>query len=88
MAWGAGLNRPVRLDTPEFDEYTENWNLANIKRNDVKQADIAALMSYLIGTNYPANSVGELPLAYIEGSEGQKLEALLNNAESISNNTV
>lgn len=83
VAWGAGLNRPVRLDTPEFDEYTENWNLANIKRNDVKQADIAALMSYLIGTNYPANSVGELPLAYIEGSEGQKLEALLNNAESI-----
>ncbi|KAL3236569.1 mannose-ethanolamine phosphotransferase MCD4 [Nakaseomyces bracarensis] len=83
VAWGAGLNKPVVLDEPVFDNYTENWNLGNIQRNDVKQADIAALMSYLIGANYPANSVGELPLAYIDGSEGQKLEALLNNAKSI-----
>lgn len=84
IAWGRGINKPVRLETPsEPDNYTATWQLDHIKRNDVKQADIAALMSYLIGTNYPMNSVGELPLAYIDGNETDKLHALLQNAGSI-----
>ena len=83
VAWGAGLNKPVKNEVPIYDNYTESWKLADIKRNDVKQADITSLMSYLIGTNYPANSVGELPLAYINDEESQKLEALYNNARSI-----
>lgn len=83
IAWGAGVNKPVYNDYPIFDNYTENWNLGNIKRNDVKQADIASLMSYLIGVNYPVNSVGELPLAYIDNKEEEKLKALYQNALSI-----
>lgn len=83
VAWGAGLNGPVRNEFPIYDNYTESWELGEIQRNDVKQADIASLMSYLIGANYPANSVGELPLAYIDGEESEKLLALYNNARSI-----
>ncbi|CCF59083.1 hypothetical protein KAFR_0G00500 [Kazachstania africana CBS 2517] len=83
VAWGAGLNKPQINKVPIYDNYTESWNLSHIKRNDVKQADIASLMSYLIGTNYPVNSVGELPLAYIEGKETEKFQAFYNNARSI-----
>ncbi|ODQ56735.1 hypothetical protein WICANDRAFT_81570 [Wickerhamomyces anomalus NRRL Y-366-8] len=83
IAWGAGINKPVYNEVPIFDNYTENWQLGQIKRNDVKQADIASLMSYLIGVNYPANSVGELPLAYIDNKEEAKLKALYQNALSI-----
>lgn len=83
VAWGAGLKKPVKNEVPIFDNYTENWHLADIKRNDVNQADIASLMSYLIGVNYPVNSVGELPLAFIDASEEKKLNALFNNAKSI-----
>lgn len=83
VAWGAGINKPVYNDVPVFDEYTENWQLANIKRNDVKQADIASLMSYLVGINYPVNSVGELPLSFIDNKEEVKLNALYKNALSI-----
>lgn len=83
VAWGAGINKPVKNKVPVFDNYTEPWNLADIKRNDVKQADITSLMSYLIGTNYPTNSVGELPLAYIDTADGEKFQALYNNARSI-----
>lgn len=83
VAWGAGLNKPVHNPFPVSDNYTENWELSSIKRNDVKQADIASLMSYLIGVNYPKNSVGELPIAYIDGKESDKLAALYNNARSI-----
>ncbi|CCH60381.1 hypothetical protein TBLA_0C05840 [Henningerozyma blattae CBS 6284] len=83
IAWGAGINKPVKNEVPIFDNYTEGWNLGSIKRNDVKQADIASLMSYLIGANYPANSVGELPMNYIKADESVKLHALYNNAKSI-----
>ncbi|CDO92316.1 unnamed protein product [Kluyveromyces dobzhanskii CBS 2104] len=83
VAWGAGLNEPTKNQVPIFDNYTENWDLAEIKRNDVNQADIASLMSYLIGANYPANSVGELPLQFINAPEEKKLKALFNNAKSI-----
>lgn len=83
VAWGAGLSKPKFNKIPVFDNYTESWDLANIQRNDVKQADIASLMSYLIGANYPANSVGELPLAFIDADEATKLNALYNNARSI-----
>ncbi|CDR45919.1 CYFA0S20e01838g1_1 [Cyberlindnera fabianii] len=83
VAWGAGINKPVYNDVPIFDNYTENWNLGSVARHDVKQADIASLMSYLIGINYPVNSVGELPLDYINASEENKLNALFQNAKSI-----
>lgn len=83
VAWGAGLNKPLKNDYPVFDNYTFTWGLEDVQRHDVKQADIASLMSYLIGVNYPANSVGELPLAYIDGKESDKLHALYKNARSI-----
>lgn len=83
VAWGAGLNGPVQNPKPVYDNYTQGWELSHIRRHDVKQADIASLMSYLIGANYPANSVGELPLAYISGDDSAKLSALYNNARSI-----
>ncbi|SCU99633.1 LAME_0G04434g1_1 [Lachancea meyersii CBS 8951] len=83
VAWGPGIKKPVINSSPVYDNYTQGWNLSHIKQNDVKQADIASLMSYLIGANYPANSVGELPLAYIDGPESNKLKALYANAKSI-----
>ncbi|SCV03486.1 LANO_0G04434g1_1 [Lachancea nothofagi CBS 11611] len=83
VAWGPGIKKPVMNEVPVYDNYTQGWNLSQIKRNDVKQADIASFMSYLIGANYPVNSVGELPLAYIDDSEENKLKALYANARSI-----
>ncbi|QLG71428.1 hypothetical protein HG535_0B04700 [Zygotorulaspora mrakii] len=83
VAWGAGLNKPVQNKVPIFDNYTETWELGDIKRNDINQADLTSLMSYLIGVNYPVNSVGELPLNYVDGEESQKLHGLYNNAKSV-----
>lgn len=83
IAWGAGVSTPVYNEHPVFDNYTASWNLSAVRRNDVKQADIASLMAYLIGANYPVNSVGELPLSYIASDHKTKLQALYANALSI-----
>ncbi|OUM53463.1 hypothetical protein BVG19_g2745 [[Candida] boidinii] len=85
ICWGKGCKKPqVTKESQNSDDgYMDDWYLQNVKRHDVKQADIASLMSYLIGINYPSNSVGELPIEFIEGEEIDKINALYNNALSI-----
>ncbi|SSD61256.1 probable GPI ethanolamine phosphate transferase 1 [Saccharomycodes ludwigii] len=86
VAWGSGVSGPVVNKHPELalsDSYTGSWELHSVERHDVNQADITALMSYLIGTNFPSNSVGELPLPYLDASDDIKLHSLYNNAREI-----
>lgn len=62
IAWGAGVRGPVPDSTPSsHDEYSRPWALTHLLRRDVAQADVAALMSALIGIDWPANSAGVLP---------------------------
>ena len=60
IAWGAGIRGPVHAST-QVDEYSVPWELGHLVRRDVEQADIAALMSALLGIDWPVNSVGVLP---------------------------
>ncbi|KAH6688070.1 phosphatidylinositolglycan class N [Plectosphaerella plurivora] len=86
IAWGSGVASPIiRQDAiaAGHDEYSSDWNLDHVQRNDVAQADIAALMSYLIGTEFPANSVGELPLAYLSADIETQADMSLINARAI-----
>jgi phosphatidylinositol glycan class N len=87
IAWGAGVAKPIKTvgmkaDGHE-DGFSHDWNLDHIQRNDVDQADVAALMAYLIGADFPTNSVGVLPLTYLDKSDKEKAEALLVNAREI-----
>ncbi|EIM84449.1 PigN-domain-containing protein [Stereum hirsutum FP-91666 SS1] len=70
IAWGAGVRGPIHLPSHstsqvphanEVDEYSAPWALSHLHRQDVEQADIAALMSALLGVPWPVNSVGVLP---------------------------
>ncbi|SPO05063.1 probable protein MCD4, required for GPI anchor synthesis [Cephalotrichum gorgonifer] len=86
ITWGSGIAKPVLTvgaSAPGHDEYSAEWGFSHVKRHDVNQADIAALMSYLIGTEFPGNSVGELPLSYLSANIKEKAEASLVNARSI-----
>ncbi|XP_066518594.1 GPI ethanolamine phosphate transferase 1 [Hoplias malabaricus] len=85
VAWGAGVQTAQRTSTAQNyeDNYLKEWGLEMYKRVDVNQADIAPLMSSLIGIPIPLNSVGVLPLQYLTNSQHFKAESMYANAIQI-----
>lgn len=87
IAWGSGVAKPETSPAgevaPGHDAYSYEWNFNNTRRHDVAQADVAALMAYLVGTEFPANSVGELPLSFLSADIKEKAGAYLVNAQGI-----
>ncbi|KAJ1946800.1 Glycosyl phosphatidyl inositol anchor synthesis [Linderina pennispora] len=87
IAWGAGVTntRPVADGqvAPGHDEFSAPWGLDRYRRMDVKQADIAPLMASLIGLNFPLNSVGTLPVDYLDTSGEFRARAALANSLQI-----
>ncbi|KAM8731920.1 GPI ethanolamine phosphate transferase 1 isoform 2-T2 [Acanthopagrus schlegelii] len=82
VVWGAGVQSAHRVTDaqPYTDGYLQDWKLEHIRRVDVNQADIAPLMASLIGVPIPVNSVGVLPLLYLNNSEQFKAESMYANA--------
>jgi phosphatidylinositol glycan class N len=88
IAWGSGVAKPVTKSgkakaSGHDDGFSHDWGFDHIQRNDVAQADIAALMAYLVGLPFPVNSVGELPLPYVDAAPIDKAKALLSNSREI-----
>jgi len=87
VAWGSGVAKPITkflgMASGHDDGFSSDWGLDRVQRNDVAQADVAALMAYLVGIPFPVNSVGELPLPFVGASPKAKAEALLVNAKGI-----
>lgn len=87
VAWGSGVAGP-RLAQPGVpsgheDGISSDWELDSIQRHDVAQADVAALMSYLAGLEFPVNSVGQLPLQYLNANNKEKALATYANTQAI-----
>ncbi|KHG22413.1 GPI ethanolamine phosphate transferase 1 [Gossypium arboreum] len=94
VVWGAGVKHPRPVTAKDHSDHVlrfidqhlhdaptpKEWDLDGIERVDVNQADIAPLMSTLLGLPCPVNSVGNLPLGYEE-----EVEAVLANTKQILN---
>eukprot|EP00026_Physarum_polycephalum_P001275 Phypoly_transcript_01276.p1 GENE.Phypoly_transcript_01276~~Phypoly_transcript_01276.p1 ORF type:complete len:1047 (+),score=198.21 Phypoly_transcript_01276:62-3142(+) len=99
VCWGAGIDTPrIETNKEETGDYdldrdmrvrTRNektpagWALSNIVRRDVNQADIAPLMSALLGLPFPVNSVGVLPLAHLPPDDLYSSMSMFYNAKQI-----
>ncbi|XP_056594734.1 GPI ethanolamine phosphate transferase 1 [Triplophysa dalaica] len=84
VAWGAGVQTAQRAVSQKYDDfYLKEWGLETYRRVDVNQADIAPLMSSLLGVPFPLNSVGVLPLNYLNNSQHFKAESMFANAIQI-----
>uniref|UniRef100_A0A3Q3VWY2 GPI ethanolamine phosphate transferase 1 n=1 Tax=Mola mola TaxID=94237 RepID=A0A3Q3VWY2_MOLML len=89
VVWGAGVQNAHRVTEPQpyDDGYLQDWKLEQLRRVDVNQADIATLMASLIGVPIPVNSVGVLPLLYLNNSNQFKAESMYTNAIQILEHT-
>ncbi|KAK5138104.1 hypothetical protein LTR08_004798 [Meristemomyces frigidus] len=87
ITWGAGVAKPKTVASGKApgheDGFSHDWHLDRVQRHDVAQADIATLMAYLAGLEFPVNSVGELPLSYLAAGDEEKAKAILVNAREI-----
>ncbi|XP_045921494.1 GPI ethanolamine phosphate transferase 1 isoform X2 [Micropterus dolomieu] len=85
VVWGAGVHRARKVTEPQSynDAYLQDWKLEHLRRVDVNQADIAPLMASLIGVPIPVNSVGVLPLLYLNNSDQFKAESMYTNAMQV-----
>lgn len=99
VVWGAGVKYPRPLSSSNHsdsgfrfvDKHLHDmptpvdWGLNSIERVDVNQADIAPLMSTLLGLPCPVNAVGNLPLGFINLTEADEVEAVVANTKQILN---
>lgn len=87
IAWGSGVAKPViskiGIAPGHEDGLSHDWGLNSVQRHDVEQADVAALMAYLAGLEFPVNSVGQLPLSYISADLREKALASFVNARAV-----
>uniref|UniRef100_A0A8C2IX27 GPI ethanolamine phosphate transferase 1 n=1 Tax=Cyprinus carpio TaxID=7962 RepID=A0A8C2IX27_CYPCA len=84
IAWGAGVQTAQWEGSHKYDDnYLKEWGMETSRREDVSQADIAPLMASLIGIPFPVNSVGVLPLNYLNNSQHFKAESIYANAIQI-----
>lgn len=87
VVWGSGVAQP-QLSTSGIaagheDGFSADWGFDQVRRHDVAQADVAALMAYLVGLDFPVNSVGQLPLDYLNASPEEKALAALANTQAV-----
>ncbi len=86
ICWGAGIKNPRSSSHSKrvyHDGYSEKWDLQNLERVDVEQADIAPFMTALFGGAYPVNSEGVLPVDYIHYNKGFIAESLATNSRQL-----
>ncbi|KIW19903.1 hypothetical protein PV08_00478 [Exophiala spinifera] len=87
IVWGAGAAKPEiyrQVKAPGHEDgFSFDWGLDHVRRHDVDQADVAALMAYLVGVEFPVNSVGRLPLNYLAASPREKAVAAIVNAKQL-----
>jgi len=94
VVWGPGIRSPLSASlSPSiyhqcykgenyFDTPSE-WELNDIFRCDIEQADLAPFMAALIGVHFPMNSVGVLPISFLSMSTEDTLHYLFLNAKQI-----
>ena len=89
LAWGAGLGWPqkVALGAEKvgagMDSWSEKWGLSHLTRCDVNQADIAPLISVLIGRPIPLNNEGVLPISCLHDDPKLHAHGLFANAKQL-----
>ena len=92
IAWGAGIRGPKSsaslIDSVGGKVVPSSpleWSLDHILRVDIEQASIAPLMSAILGIPFPLNSVGTLPLSFLNATMEEKAKLIYSNSIQMFN---
>ena len=83
VVWGAGAAGPTPRSPKVISQAESSWNVGDLEQRDVEQADIAPLMSALLGIPIPVNNVGKLPVNYLGTDDEYSAQSKLSNAKQI-----
>ncbi|KAA3672238.1 phosphatidylinositol glycan, class N [Paragonimus westermani] len=83
VAWGAGLVGPELLPSSDalvgFDQYGLPLHNHGRRRRELQQADLCPLMASLLGIPIPVNSVGRVPLDFLDVNSSVKAQLVRAN---------
>ena len=82
LAWGAGIKQ-LQSNVGAREKFNSWGDFQNNFRIEVNQADLAPLMSTLIGVNIPVNNVGVLPVDILDLHPSHKTEAMLEQINQL-----
>lgn len=83
IAWGAGVNNWNKVKEMPHSQLFVQLGTKLVPKFDVAQADLAPLMSALLGIPPPVNNFGRLPYYYLNASDEYVAAALNSNAQQI-----
>ena len=83
IAWGAAIKHDNYIDEYINKNEFNFTDFAKIIKYEINQIDIPALISGLLGINFPKNSLGEVPIDILNLSDEIKSKILLGNMRQI-----
>uniref|UniRef100_A0A182VQS3 GPI ethanolamine phosphate transferase 1 n=1 Tax=Anopheles minimus TaxID=112268 RepID=A0A182VQS3_9DIPT len=83
LAWGAGFKHWKETIPAPGNDHILVLDKQNIPVHHMNQADAAPLMSAVLGTSVPKNSLGRLPRSLLRVSEEYAAWAMRSNAEQL-----
>lgn len=84
VIWGSGIRKPIyREKKPSEEDTPWEWGLDHFVRQDISQIDLTPLISGLIGSNFPMNSLGIIPLNILDISDKIKAKLIFGNFEEL-----
>ena len=84
VIWGSGVRKPIyRKKKPPEEDTPSDWGLDNFVRQDVSQIDLTPLISGLIGSDFPMNSLGIIPLNILDTSDKIKAKLIYGNLKEL-----
>lgn len=83
VAWGAGLQLGKHIQSKHTSSIFQ-LDGVDIHKWSIRQADVAPLLTSLIGVAAPINNVGQLPVHFLNVSDEYKATAIYNNAQQIA----
>lgn len=87
IVWGSGIKHAKYIDENKiYKKDSEEINLDYIFKYEISQIDVAALISGLLGINYPLNSNGVVPLDLLNVSDIVKSKMLFGNMMELFEN--